>query len=154
MSKVVLYDKAAWHSDGDFPADLPPEAGATHIGMFFAWAVTRGLAGDLHTANEPGLELHLITERRITPGEAAQRFIDGRLTNEDFSDEGNAFAADYYQGKKPYYDDLEELRRALAVKSVYHIPDSWAVFDRLAKVVDQRFKRWKSPGLFAGLFRR
>ena len=33
----MKYDDASWHYEGAYPADLPPEAGATHIGMFLAW---------------------------------------------------------------------------------------------------------------------
>ena len=35
----MKYDDAGWHVGGDFPDDLPPEAGATHIGMFAAWCM-------------------------------------------------------------------------------------------------------------------
>jgi len=31
-----------------YPKGLPPENGATHIGMFLAWAIQRELAGELH----------------------------------------------------------------------------------------------------------
>jgi hypothetical protein len=33
----MKYDDASWHYGGDFPADLPREAGSTHIAMFLAW---------------------------------------------------------------------------------------------------------------------
>ncbi|WP_441328174.1 DUF7832 domain-containing protein [Mesorhizobium album] len=33
----MKYDDASWHSGGNFPRELPPEAGATHIAMFVAW---------------------------------------------------------------------------------------------------------------------
>ena len=42
----MKYDDASWHSEGDFPDDLPEEAGGTHIGMFFAWALLSGMGGD------------------------------------------------------------------------------------------------------------
>src|SRR6266404_3538306 len=35
----MKYDDASWHYGGDFPEDLPREAGATHTGMFVAWAL-------------------------------------------------------------------------------------------------------------------
>ena len=47
------YDDASWHYGGDFPKDLPIEAGGTHIGMFFAWAVSSGLGGDMHVVDSP-----------------------------------------------------------------------------------------------------
>jgi len=45
----MKYDDASWHYDGEFPADLPPEAGATHIGMYLAWCLLNELAGPLYT---------------------------------------------------------------------------------------------------------
>lgn len=33
---MTRYDRADWHSGGDFPKDLTDEAGGTHIGMFLA----------------------------------------------------------------------------------------------------------------------
>lgn len=41
----MSYDRADWHYGGDFPSDLPDEAGSTHIGMFIAWAIMQDLAG-------------------------------------------------------------------------------------------------------------
>jgi hypothetical protein len=40
----MKYDDASWHCAGDFPKDLPEAAGATHTGMFLAWALLSGLA--------------------------------------------------------------------------------------------------------------
>ena len=42
----MKYDDASWHYDGNFPADLPDEAGATHIGMFLCWIIMRRMEGD------------------------------------------------------------------------------------------------------------
>ena len=39
----MKYDDWSWHSGREFPAGLPPEAGAIHIGMFVAWALLHGL---------------------------------------------------------------------------------------------------------------
>ena len=45
----MSYDKADWHSGGNYPADLPSDNGGTHIGMFLAWAILRGLEGGFIT---------------------------------------------------------------------------------------------------------
>lgn len=34
----MKYDDVSWHSEGSLPSDLPYTAGATHAGMFLAWA--------------------------------------------------------------------------------------------------------------------
>ncbi len=44
----MAYDRADWHYGGDFPEGLAPECSGTHIGMFLAWAIQRGLEGELH----------------------------------------------------------------------------------------------------------
>ena len=64
----MKYDDASWHYGGDFPAELPRSAGATHIGVFVAWALLHGLAGDIHLRefSEPLAQLR---ERKITPGQ-------------------------------------------------------------------------------------
>ena len=41
-------DKIDWHSGGNFPDDLPPENGGTHIGMFLAWIINNDLIGEMH----------------------------------------------------------------------------------------------------------
>ena len=42
----MKYDEASWHYGGDFPADLPASAGATHIGLFLAWMLIKGFASE------------------------------------------------------------------------------------------------------------
>ena len=49
----MKYDDASWHYGGKFPKNLPPEAGATHTGMFVAWALLNGLAGELYSTDFP-----------------------------------------------------------------------------------------------------
>jgi hypothetical protein len=41
-------DEIVWHTNGDYPAGLPREAAATHMGMFLAWAVFNKLASTRH----------------------------------------------------------------------------------------------------------
>ena len=46
-SRPNKYDDAYWHYRGEFPTELPASAGATHIGMFVAWALLAGLGREL-----------------------------------------------------------------------------------------------------------
>ena len=39
----VVYDKADWHSGGEYPKGVPIENASNHIGMFLAWLVDRNL---------------------------------------------------------------------------------------------------------------
>lgn len=78
-------DRADWHYGGNFPTDLPPENGGTHIGMYLAWIVHRGLASD-ELVEMGGDTYQLVLERVVTGRdllfkELDEKFFD-RLLNE------------------------------------------------------------------------
>ncbi|HGM7335586.1 TPA: hypothetical protein ACKQCJ_001915 [Stenotrophomonas maltophilia] len=138
----MKYDDASWHSDGDFPADLPPEAGATHIGMYLAWLLLRGMASE-DLRNDMQDELAALNRRAVTPGQ----FIlvcDGKLVDDMINDEANAFTAEYYDMENgQYLDDYEDLL-GKDVQDLYHVADTWENFDQLAPVIAQRFIAWQA----------
>jgi hypothetical protein len=141
----MKYDDASWHYGGDFPADLPDHAGATHSGMFLAWALLSGLAGELHVDEMPE-GIAALRERSLTPGQFFLKFCDGKLTDEDFNEEGNGFAAAYFDlehGK--YVGDYEAL--FASAPTLYHVPDTWSTFDAIQPVLDRRLAMWKGGEL-------
>ena len=87
----MKYDDAEYYFL-NFETDLPNENGGRHIGLFLEWAILRGLASAelmqhasaLRSGETLGLDL-LFDQ------------CDGKLMDEDLGDEGNAFAADYYE---------------------------------------------------------
>ena len=137
----MKYDDASWHSGGDFPSDLPDEAGATHMGMFVAWALLSGLAGELHTEDFPeGLEA--FQTRSLTPGAFVLEHCDGKFTDDDLSDQGNAFANAYFNLETGgYLADYETILGG-SWPSLYHVPDTWHSFDLLKPTLDHRFAAW------------
>lgn len=140
----MKYDDASWHYGGDFPTDLPPEAGATHIAMFVAWALSNGLSGDLHSLDSPA-DFAILLDRRETPGQWFVRNCDEKFTNEDLNDEGNAFATAYYQSigeANPLY--LDDYARAFPRNpDLYSVPDTWENYDRIAPLISKRFATWR-----------
>ena len=90
-AEPVKYDDAAWHYGGDFPADLPPAAGATHIGLFAVWMQLNGHGSALHA---DGLEV--LRRRAVNPAVWFLQNCDEKLTDADLSEEGNRFAERYY----------------------------------------------------------
>ena len=65
--KIVKYDDASWHYGGTYSSDLPPEAAATHIGMFLAWCLLQGMGSD-ELRDDYGPELKKLATRKLTPG--------------------------------------------------------------------------------------
>jgi hypothetical protein len=138
----MKYDDASWHYGGDFPKDLPHEAAGTHTGMFVAWGFLRGLAGRIHIEDFPD-DIPKLQVRTATPGQFYLEACDGKFTDEDLTDEGNAFAAHYFDLQKgSYLADYESLLAA-DLPTLYHVPDTWATFDKLKPVLDTRFQEWR-----------
>jgi hypothetical protein len=140
----MKYDDASWHYGGDFPEDLPDEAGATHTGMFVAWALLSGLAGELHTAEAPEA-LQALQRREITPGAFFLEFCDGKFTDEDLNDLGNAFARDYFDLQSgQYIGDYSDILSAGTLPTLYHVPDSWETYEAIKPALDARFTAWRT----------
>jgi len=140
----VKYDDAAWHSGGDFPSELSPEAGATHIGMFLAWALLHDLGSEYH-AVDCAEALADLRARRVAPGQYCLQKCDGKLTDEDLNDTGNAFAQAYLDRENGgYLADYHELL-CRELPSAYHVDDSWETYERLRPQLDSRFADWRRP---------
>jgi hypothetical protein len=142
----MAIDRADWHSDGDFPAELPPENGGTHIGLFLAWIIHNNLQGELH--EESREELEAVRARRMTGREFLFHSCDGKFWEDDLNVEGNEFAAAYYtgengQGSGEYISDYEELLTS-GLPSMYHVEDTWANYDIIASVIDRRYANWRA----------
>ena len=140
----MKYDDASWHYGAEsFPRHLPPEAGATHTGMFVAWAFQAGLAGEIHTEDFPG-DIPRLTARSVTPGAFFLEACDGKFTDEDLTDEGNRFAGDYFDfDKGKYLADYEQVLSEEGL-DIYSVPDTWENFDRLKPVLDKRRSEWRA----------
>jgi hypothetical protein len=130
----MVYDKAKWHSDGNFPKGLPYENGGTHIGMFLAWAITNDMASD-DLVGEAGSDLDAVRLRQTTGREILFRHLDGVFSDEDLNAPGNRFAAHYYKQYMGEYDALVRKRLSTA----YHAADDWKTYDQVAAMIDKRY---------------
>lgn len=143
----MAIDRADWHSGGDFPADLPPDNGGTHIGMFLAWIIHNDLQGEFHNEESPE-DLEAVRARRMTGREFLFRACDGKFRQDDLSEEGNEFAAAYYSGEggEGYGAYIEDYERVLAaeLRSIYDVEDTWANYDAIAPVISSRYADWRA----------
>lgn len=138
---TLKYDDASWHYGGDFPGDLPIEAAATHTGMFVAWALLSGLSGQLHAVDLPE-DLVALRGRSISPGTFFLTRCDGKFVDDNLSERGNAFAAEYFSFEHGRYLADYEGVFGEHLPSLYHVPDTWESFDRLKPLLDDRFSAW------------
>jgi hypothetical protein len=138
----MKYDDASWHYGGNFPTDLPMEAGATHTGMFVAWAWLSGLAGEMILNDFPN-DLEILRSRSLVPGQFFLERCDGKFIDDDLNDEGNLFAQAYFDFEKGQYIKDYTATLGQDVQNLYYVKDSWENFDRLKPVLDRRFAEWK-----------
>jgi len=139
----MKYDDASWHYGGNFPKDLPIGAGATHTGMFVAWALLSGLAGDIFN-HDFSNEIPKLVSRSVMPGAFFLESCDGKFTDDDLNDEGNEFALAYFDFQNGKYLADYELTLGAEVVDLYHVMDTWENFERLKPVLDQRFAEWRT----------
>ena len=141
----MKYDDASWHYGGDFPADLPDEAGATHSGMFLAWALLNGLGGEFHE-NESAGDLARLRQRAVTPGAFFIQLCGGKLTTEDLNAEGNSFAVAYLEQEPSAYLADYEATLGGNLPTLYHVADAWSTYDAIAPLLSRRLAKWRSDG--------
>lgn len=135
----TVFDKAEWHSEGDFPGDLSADRAATHIGLFLGWAIARGhVSEDFELGNEDAIEKFEAHE--LSAGQLILDACDGTLTADELSAEGARFAADYYD--EEYMDDYVDLSDD-DLPSIYHEGDSPAKREAVYAVLDARFAEWQ-----------
>ena len=135
----MKYDDASWHYGADnFPKDLAEAAGATHTGMFVAWALLSGLSGSIHIEDFPD-NIPKLANRSVTP---ATFFLEA--CDEDLSEEGNRFAGEYFEFEKGQYLADDESLLGEEGRDLYYVADTWENFDRLRPVLDKRYAEWKA----------
>lgn len=143
----MKYDDASWHYAGDFPDNLPEEAGATHIGMFLTWALINDIAGELHL-DASRESINKVKNHEMTGSEFLLKECDGKFTNEDLNDEGNSFTQHYFGDGDGYGKYINDYQEALSsgLPSMYHVEDSWENFSTLKPLLDKAYQEWKSVG--------
>ena len=134
----MAYDKADWHLEGEFPKELDHQAAFTHTGMYLAWAILMGLASE-EVEDDFGEDVEGLRARSVGPVQLYQT-MDGSFTEEELSDDGNAFTESYFdQYLKDYQATL-----CNGLPSLYHAAATWENFDKLKTVLDARLAAWRA----------
>ena len=115
--------------------------------MYVAWALQSGLAGELHTDEMPE-SLTQLAQRSLTPGAFFLSVCDGKFTDEDLNEEGDAFTANYFDfSSGSYIADYEALLGEglpPGDERIYYVADTWENFDKLKPRLDQRLADWRA----------
>lgn len=141
---MFTIDRMDWHYGGEFPKNLPRENGGTHIGMYLAWIINNNLIGDLHL-DDAADSVELVKNREMTGRDFLIQECDEKFWEEDLNDEGLQFTHFYYadeNGMKQYIEDYVECFKP--EKEIYNVENNWDNYDKISKILDQRYGEWKS----------
>ncbi|MBW8523297.1 hypothetical protein K0U91_10995 [Chryseobacterium chendengshani] len=152
---MTTYDDASWHHSEDFPEGLPEKNSATHTGMFLNWCINNSLySNELNEAHEN--KIKSLKKREITGADFVIEALEGKFSEYNLNDMGNAFAKDYYVDETDFADqfssfatDYINIFDSMAEESdfeyetFYHIEDTYENYDVMKQIIDLRFLEWK-----------
>ncbi len=133
-------DRADWHYGGNYPPGLPPENAGTHIGIYLAWIIHRGL-GSRTVMKHAGPWYQRVLNREATGRELLYAALDEKFFAQLLSPEARAFTQAYYESNEYLNDSDGALGGNL--ETLYHVADTWDNYDRMASLLDTRFQEWR-----------
>jgi hypothetical protein len=133
-------DRADWHYGGNYPPGLPPENGGTHIGVYLAWIIHRGL-GSRTLTKYAGAMHQRVLNRQATGRDLLFSELDEKFFSELLTREARDFTRDYYESNE-YLNDYDQILGA-DLATLYEVSDTWENYDRIAPVLDERLEAWR-----------
>lgn len=132
----IVYDKASYHEE-ILPPELPERQASLHIGVFLGWLIERGLVGD-EIKQQFSDEIESFRSGRLSAPDLFAK-LGGVLADDMLTDDGNRFAAAYYDRY------LRDYQRTLAPdrSSPYYVDDSRENYERMRAQIDAAFERWQ-----------
>jgi hypothetical protein len=138
------YDKAKWHFETETREELPEEMTDRQYyvpgGTVLAWFYFHRLCSrDFIEQNAD--ELRRLRSREWTPAELYE-VIDGVLDAPMLTRAGAAFADTLFTtDDTSFYHTYSKVLGA-ELPSDYQVPDSWETYDRVAALLDERYRNW------------
>ena len=134
-------DRADWHYGGNYPSDLPPENGGTHIGMYLAWIMLRELASD-ELRQHAGDTYEWVMNREVTGRDLLITKLDEKFFDQLLTPEGQEFTKSYYE-TNGYANDYDMVLGG-DLPTLYHVANTWENFDKLVPILDDRLAAWRA----------
>lgn len=111
--------------------------------MFIAWIIHNDLVGAMHLEHDAEA-IARVKAREMTGREFLFDCCDGVLSEDNLSDEGNAFAQVYLDddNRNGYLSDYMEAATP-GLGNSYQVRDDWKIYDRIARRIDRAFRVWR-----------
>ncbi len=141
MSNSVIYDDAVYHQGAPTFSSkrVNPQNTGTHIGMYLAWVIISRLES-FQLRQRAAAPVEEVRSKQMTGRDFLFAHCEGKLTSDALNKEAQAFTETYYETQ--YLKDYDEILVKKAT-GTYTVADSWANYERLAKVMDQRLREFR-----------
>lgn len=138
VDESYVFDKAKYHIQTMLEEGLSEEQAYVHIGLYFAWLINNDLTSE-YFIEESTAEIKAHKSREISPCQIFKNW-DGVLIGELLNKTGYNFSISYYDDKY-----LSDYQKGLRIKDddLFKVEDNWENYDKLAKILDKAFKKWK-----------
>jgi len=144
VAQDIVFDKAKWHINKDFPKDLDQQQSYVHSGVYICWLIDNGLF-EADFKAEHLESINKLMTRKITPSKFYIDQLDGVFDAEGLTQEAIEFTNDYFDFEKGKYinDYTETLDPDNNLPSLFHIADSWNNYDKMKPIINKRLAEWK-----------
>lgn len=135
---MIVYDKAKYHYNGDFPAELSHDQAYVHIGFYLGWLVDKGLCSN-EFLNKYRSDVEAFQARKLLGSQLCKK-ASGVLAADMLNEEGNAFAESNYRSDMSdylYFVNQED------AESAYHVPDTWENYEMIQEQLDIDYEMWR-----------
>lgn len=136
-----VFDKAKYHFETIDNLNLDDNQAYVHSGFFFSWLINKDLHSDF-LIEESESQIKKLKERKISATEIYEDW-DGVLIGELLNKIGYNFAIEYFDFETG--DFVNDYIKTFNCKDpkFFTVENTWNNYDKLAKVLDKRFLKWK-----------
>ena len=143
LTSPHVYDKAKYHVETVEAHGLPEEHASNHTVFFLRWLIEHDLMSKWFV-EEIGCDFEQYRAGKKSIHDLYNDWWDCCLVDDMLSEEGNAFAMEYFDFENgKYLNDYTRLLQG-TLPSEYHIRYTEENYARMKEVIDQRYIEWKS----------
>lgn len=141
IAEAKVFDKAKWHLNDQFPAELVVYQAYVHTGFYLGWLIKNDLVSDSFR-QEHVSAIRRLLNKEITSVKFYEDQLDGVFTSEDLNEKGLRFTEYYFDFQNGQY--LKDYESVLVgdLDTFFHVEDTWGNFEKINLVIDQRYREW------------
>lgn len=144
VKEAYVFDKAKWHYEGEFPAELDKAQAYVPTGMFITWAIKNDLISK-KSRKRDAADIERVKNDEMSGAEFYRRNWDGVFSSRELGEEGDDFAREYLHIHDDLYTAVDFMNvLAAGLPTIYHVPDTFESYYRIEPIINERYQDWRS----------